>query len=118
MKLDEFIRNVLLDIEKGLKEAEKTTGKEYFIDPSGKTKGVNFDIAVTVIDSKTESKEGSVKTGFVQVIGAGVGGKIENKEESSKVSRIQFTVYVPKTTKLELEQISSNYNQRNFSIDY
>jgi hypothetical protein len=31
MKLDEFIKNVLLDIDKGLNESEKITGKEYFI---------------------------------------------------------------------------------------
>ena len=99
MKLDEFIKNVLLDIDKGLIEAEKITGKEYFIYPSKESDGVIFDIAVTVIDSKTESKEASAKAGFVQVLGAGVGGKIENKEESSKVSRIQFAVYVPRKTK-------------------
>ena len=75
------------------------TGKEYFIYPSKESDGVNFDIAVTVIDSKTESKEASAKAGFVQVLGAGVEGKIENKEESSKVSRIQFAVYVPRKTK-------------------
>jgi len=117
MKLDEFIKNVLVDIDKGLKEAEKITEREYEIEfISNEKKGVNFDIAVTVSDSKTESAEGSAKAGFIQVIGAGVGGKIENKEESSKVSRIQFTVYVPNLTKTQDKEIYSNLSQKNFGI--
>jgi len=117
MKLDEFIKNVLLDIDKGLNESEKITGKEYFIYPSKESDGVIFDIAVTVIDSKTESKEASAKAGFVQVLGAGVGGKIENKEESSKVSRIKFAVYVPRKTKAQQEKEYSNFSQKNYSIE-
>lgn len=116
MKLDEFIKNVLVDINKGLNEAEKMTGKKYHIEISSNGKrGVNFDIAITVIDSKTESAEGSAKAGFIQVLGAGVGGKVENKEESSKVSRIQFTVYVPNLTKAQDKEIYSNLSQKNYN---
>jgi len=96
MKLDDLIKNVLLDINKGIQEAEKNTDRKYYIDEN---KGVNFDIAETAINSKTKSTEGSAKAGFIQVVGAGIGTKVENKEESSKISRIQFAVYVPNKTK-------------------
>ncbi len=98
MKLDEFITNVLKDIEKGLKNAENVTEKYYFINPSDNG-GVKFDIAVTVSDLKSSTTEGSAKAGFVQVLGAGLETKFENKEENSKVSRIQFTVFISRKIK-------------------
>lgn len=118
MKLDEFITNVLNDINSGLRNAENITGRGYFVEVSDK-RGVQFDIAVTVSDLKSTSAEGSAKAGFIQVLGAGVGAKLENKEENSKVSRIQFTIYVPPKTKDQEQQDIAkmqSYNRNDYNI--
>lgn len=112
MKLDEFITNVLQDIHTGLQNAENKTGKGYFIEVSDK-KGVQFDIAVTVLNSENTTTEGKAQAGIIQVLGAGIGTKIENKEESNKVSRIQFTVYVPPKTKQQEKEENDKWNENN-----
>lgn len=101
MKLDEFIKNVLLDVDKGLKSAKEQTGRKYYIE-GGNNKGVEFDIAVTTANSTDVEAEGKAKIGFVEVLGAGVGAKLGKSSENSEVSRIQFTIYVPPNTEQEI----------------
>ncbi|MGH2612410.1 MAG: hypothetical protein ACRDFB_05110 [Rhabdochlamydiaceae bacterium] len=101
MKLDVFITNVLLDIDKGLNSAKEQTGKKYQVE-GGNNKGVEFDIAVTTVNSTEAQAEGKAKVGFVEVLGAGVGAKLGNKNENSEISRIQFTIYVPPKTEQEI----------------
>lgn len=102
MKLDEFISNVLQDIDTGLQEALKKTDRHYFVKTGNDSAdGVNFDIAVTTTRSSGSKAEGTAKAGFIQVLGAGVGAELEDKNENSQVSRIQFSVYVPTQTKTE-----------------
>lgn len=103
MKLDEFITNVLLDIDKGIISAKQTSNKKYHVNTTDNN-GVLFDIAVTAANSTDSIAEGSAKIGFVQVVGAGLGSKSENKTENSQISRIQFTINVPKQTETESKQ--------------
>ncbi len=97
MKINEFVADVLKDIDSGILEAEKHAHRNYNVSSNG----VSFDIAVTVQDSSSSTAEGQAKAGFVQVLGAGVGAKLENKKENSEISRIQFTIHVPTQTKEE-----------------
>ncbi len=103
MKLDEFITNVLLDIDRGLINAKAESNRNYYILSTDKG-GVGFDIAVTTTNTTEKSTEGKAKAGFIEVLGAGVGGKIGKTTEHSEVSRIQFFVHVPSQTKTEQEE--------------
>src|SRR5690242_18528548 len=108
MKIDEFVKNVLIDINNGLKEAGAITDRSYHIQIND-SNGVSFDIAVTTLNtqgSQTEGKtEAGAKIGFIEVvaakIGSNLGTRIEDKIENSEISRIQFTVYVPNRTSAE-----------------
>lgn len=115
MKLSEFITDVLKDIDSGLAEAKKQTGRSYQVEVST-NKGVKFDIAVTAENSSSTSVEGQAKAGFIQVLGAGVGAKLEEKKDNSEVSRIEFIVYVPTQTDKEeqedLAKFQADYEQR------
>jgi hypothetical protein len=97
MKLDEFIANVLQDIDNGLQRSGTKTDRKYYVEVS-KNSGVSFDIAVTTVNTSDTQAEGKAKAGFIEVLGAGVGAKLEDKKEDSQVSRIQFVVHVPYTT--------------------
>ena len=102
MKLNEFVANVLQDINSGLKEAGQKTNRDYSVEV-GSGGGVGFDIAVTTLSSKGSQTEGQAKAGFIEVLGANVGAKLEHKNENSEVSRIQFKVTVPFQTRAEAE---------------
>lgn len=117
MKLDEFITNVLLDIDKGLNGAREKARRRYLVDTSGQ-KGVSFDIAVTTIKATNSQAEGAAKAGFIEVLGAGVGAKLENKNENSEASRIQFTVYVPSQTDDEVARDRAIAASRTRSVQY
>lgn len=103
MKLNEFVQSVLEDIENGLQNAYKVTGKNYSIH-STDNNGVSFDIAVTTSSSSSGEATGKAKVGFIEVLGADVGGKVEGKIENSEISRIKFIVHFPKKTQREIEQ--------------
>ncbi len=115
MKLDEFITNVLLDINSGLASAKEKANRNYYISSTDKG-GVSFDIAVTTINTSDKTAEGKAKVGFIEVLGAGVGGRLEETSKRSEASRIQFSVYVPSQTKTESEEQSrqiAELNRRN-----
>lgn len=103
MKLDEFIANVLADIDSGLITAKGKANRNYYVSSTDKG-GVSFDIAVTTINTSEKTAEGKAKAGFIEVLGADVGGKLGKISERSEASRIQFSVYVPSQTKAEVEE--------------
>ena len=102
MKLDQFINNVLQDVETAINTARSQNDKNYYIE----SKGISFDIAVTTSNTSGSVAESKAKLGIIEVLGAGVGAKNEDKTEDSQVSRIQFTVYVPAKTEKEYRQQS------------
>lgn len=100
MKIDEFVANVLKDINAGVLRAKEETHRGYSIGVTG-SDGVSFDIAVTTSYSSSIEGEGKAKIGIIEVLGAGVGVKAGDKTEKNEVSRIQFSVHVPTMTKEE-----------------
>lgn len=87
MKLKDFITTVLVDIEQGINEAARQTGRHTLLHTMGAKgdEGVEFDVAVTAMT------EASGRVGAeVFTIGAKTEGKISNEE----VSRIRFIVKV------------------------
>jgi len=117
MKLDEFVANVLKDINNGLVIATGATNRGYKVKVT-EDGGVNFDIAVTTSYTNAVEGSGSAKVGFIEVLGAGVGVKASGTNENSEVSRIQFSISVPARTKEEEAQESrriQEYNEQNRS---
>lgn len=102
MELNEFIRKTLVDIKRGIHEANLELAKE-----EGKTLGegvsvqyvmeslererkegyIAFDVAVTV--SEENSKIGG---GGIKVAVASLGAEIESSAAQEKVSRIKFHI--------------------------
>lgn len=118
MKLDEFIAGVLHDINSGLMNARGKTGRRYFVDTS-QNKGVSFDIAIAAGSSTGKHAEGAAKAGFIDVLGANVGAKVDEKKENSEVSRIQFTINFPFQTEEEEKESwrALRANNQNSIID-
>jgi hypothetical protein len=104
VELHEFITATLVDIQRGVQAAINLTGQNKVagvINPAwGGSVGhshlqkVEFDIAVTGIERMSGQADAGIK-----VWDAGVAGKAEVSDESSKVSRIKFVVcIIPPTT--------------------
>ena len=98
MKLREFVRSTLIDILGGISDAQDeiaSSGKAIgTINPRFTTRGelkrdIEFDVAITVEESTTDSARGGIN-----VVALDLGGKIESLQTSSNVSRVRFAVPV------------------------
>ncbi len=107
MEIREFVRDVLVDIIEGIKEAQKREGAGGYIAPDAiaghkfsadsgvhhesriTSTVVKFDMAVTAETSKSGGGSGKIR---IAVVDADLGGKLEAK--NTQVSRIQFSVPV------------------------
>lgn len=105
MEVQEFVRDVLLDIIQGIKEAQRGPGVGGYIAPDGigthrfpQDSGVanetriistvvKFDMAVTAETSKQGGGGTKVR---IAVVDADLGGRLEAR--NTQVSRIQFSV--------------------------
>ena len=105
MEVREFIRDVLIDIVEGIKEAQSRPVTGGYIAPDGigshsfpadsgvlnetriVSTVVKFDVAVTAERTKGGGTGASVR---IAVVEANLGGKLESKD--TQVSRIQFSV--------------------------
>jgi hypothetical protein len=105
MDVREFIRDVLVDIVEGVKEAQNREGVGGYIAPDAigghefpKESGVHhqariistvvkFDMAVTAESAHSGGAGGKVR---IAVVEANLGGALESK--NTQVSRIQFSV--------------------------
>lgn len=111
MQLRDFISKALEDIHNGLEIAKKNTNRDYAVEASGG--GVKFDVAVTTITTTESEIEGKATAGLIEVLGAGVKGKLDAKSENSEVSRIQFNINVPATTTEEDAEFDRKIMQSN-----
>ncbi len=102
MELDTFIRDTLIQIQKGVKEANiaiaenegkavRTNGEmQYMVNAnrnSEKDGGISFDVAVTVTSEKTSGGGGKVS-----VVGISIGGEKAKTATEQNISRIKFKV--------------------------
>ena len=103
IELSEFIRNALIQIAKGVKEANdelKNPEKDQFEvfnlrhnkGDSSKIPGIKFDVAVTAASGQKD------KAGFfVALVNIGGGANTEKSKEGEVAHRIQFEVGVEST---------------------
>lgn len=97
MELKEFVKQSLIEICEGIKEAQQYIAENkvaaYVNHPnyaSTRPGSVEFDIAVTVVSS--DKNDASGKLTIVGVFKAG--GGIESSTENSSVSRLKFDIPV------------------------
>jgi len=92
MELKDFVKNTLLSIHDGMKEAGKNPGgsDKFVIDTYGETdsKFIHFDVAVTTSTEKSGKVKGE---GKIFIAGVSAGG--EAKHTSENVSRVKFKVH-------------------------
>jgi len=97
MNLQEFVKNVLVSIDKAVGEARNETQRDIKFSDTKDQRTVEFDIAVSV--EETDAKSG--KAGIRVLQFAEGGGDISKENKNSTVSRIKFGVHIDPMTKEE-----------------
>jgi hypothetical protein len=124
MDLDEFIKEVLVEVVSGIRDAQQAEGGAFIVpcsdggheyanharfSSSGRLKStiVDFDIALTVEDSAKAEGGGGLK---VWGIGANVAG--ERSPKDTTVSRIQFSIPIllPESQRQRQEELKGKSN--------
>jgi hypothetical protein len=110
MNIQEFVKNVLISIDKAVSEARVETQRDISFSDSKNQRTVEFDIAVSA--EETDTKSGKAGIRVLQFVEAG--GDISKENKNSTVSRIQFGVRIDSMTKEEENRYkvqSENYNR-------
>jgi hypothetical protein len=88
MKLKDFVKTVLVEINSGIEEGANETGRNVYLETDSKTPGISFDVAVTT-SSEAHGKAGAE----ISVVSIGsIGGKADAKISSEEVSRVKFSI--------------------------
>lgn len=117
MNLQEFVKNVLVDIDHAVSEARTETKRDISFSNTKDQRTVEFDIAVSVQD--TDLKTG--KAGIRVLQFAEAGGDISKENKNSTVSRICFGVNIDSQTKEEAERMEreiDSYNRSRINESY
>lgn len=115
MELKDFVKNTLLDIIEGVREAQESNttnadiGRPYYQASKQEAwTNVHFDVAVTT-DTKADAK--GIVVVSAAMLGAGKLG-LGVKSESSKVSRICFDIDVRMTDRLKAKPSATHGETR------
>ncbi len=111
MNLQEFVKNVLVEINAAVDEARTQTSRDIRFSDNDKVRTVEFDIAVSA--EETDSKSG--KAGIKVLQFAEAGGNISSENKNSTVSRITFGLRIEPSTKEESVRMSEELRVRNAS---
>lgn len=91
MELNEFITKVLVDIHKGVKNAnDELENRPFEIEPFNRDKAtgfISFDIAVKTIEGGSKGVKGGI-----EVLNIGIGGKSESSSLQENANRIKFYI--------------------------
>lgn len=108
MNIEEFVRNVLVNIDKAVEGARAETKRDIRFSNTKDQRTVEFDIAVSA--EETDAKSG--RAGIRVLHFAEGGGDISKENKNSTVSRIQFGVHIDSMTKEEEAAQSAQYEQQ------
>jgi len=97
MNLEEFVKNVLTNLDKAVEGARSETKRDIRFAHNKDLQTVEFDIAVAV--EQTDSKSGKAGIRVLQFVEGG--GDISRESKNSTVSRIKFGVHINTMTKEE-----------------
>ncbi len=89
MEVQEFVTNILRQLESSLSDASKQSGQKEFVFD----KAVSFDLAVTHTTNKEGDVGGKLKTG-IKIVDFEIGGKGKFASGQEIVQRIQFSVNI------------------------
>lgn len=104
MELDEFIKQTLIKVIKGVNEAEKDSShnqKIYFGSSwsQGRNQGIgefiDFDIALSAYESKEKDNKGGIAVAVSNIF-AGASREKKEQESTENLHRIKFKVFVEK----------------------
>lgn len=105
MNLQEFVKNVLIDLDAAVSSASNEASRKIYFSRTGDKQTVEFDIAVT-----TENGNSSEKSARIRVLEfVSVGGNSETERWNSTVSHVRFGVSIDGSTKEELSQLKTRY---------
>lgn len=104
MQLDEFVKASIVQIVKGVKEAQKEVkqlggvvnplvGSLYGL-AQRESEKIEFDVALVVQDAKGSEVGGGISVASVFGIGASVSGRQTGSDSYQQTSRVKFNVYV------------------------
>jgi hypothetical protein len=100
MKLKEFVKKVIIDLDEAVSEANIETKREIrFKGIKEQRTALEFDVAITVESTDSGKAGGEIKVWGIGQIGAGGSNELKN----STVSRVSFGVDISEKTKLEEE---------------
>jgi hypothetical protein len=97
MNIEEFVKNVLVSIDKAVESARSEMQRDIHLASSANQRTVEFDIAVSAESADTASGKAGVKV--LQFVEAG--GDLTTQSKNSTVSRIQFGIHIDSMTKAE-----------------
>lgn|SRR3989338_5740533 len=101
MELKDFVKNVLVDLDKAVSEANAETARDIrFKGVREHRTAVEFDVAVTVETSASGKGGGEIKVWGLAEIGA----KASTEFKNSTVSRVSFGVDIGEKTRAEIEE--------------
>lgn len=112
MDLQDFVKNVLTDINLAVDEARKLTSRDISFSEKENKRTIEFDIAVSAESADKKSGKASIKV----VHFAESGGDISKEKKNSTVSRITFGLRIDSMTKTEIVQSNSEVEQYNNSL--
>jgi hypothetical protein len=97
MNLQEFVRDVLVQLDGAIDAARETTKRDIKFIKGGNGRTVEFDIAVAVEESDEQKGKAGIKV--LQFLEGG--GELSQASKSSTVSRIVFGLEIESLTKEE-----------------
>ena len=93
MELKDFISQTLVNIVKGVEDANKTTKRfklaSNIHDQLGSGQDVEFDVSIMVSQDSKENIDGKIGVAL-----ASIAGDIEQKETSQNLHRMKFRVFI------------------------
>ena len=91
MQLDKFLSETLRGIVAGVGDANSKLKKKQFVIYNSRENVIEFDVAVTASEGKTEVVEGSLGAG-INIFGFKLLGKQSNSKSDKSISRLRFRV--------------------------
>ncbi len=111
MNLQEFVKDVLVSLDKAVDEARTEMKRDVHFSDTAQQRTVEFDIAVSAEAVDTKSGKAGIKV--LQF--AEAGGNLSKENKNSTVSRIKFGINVTHMTKDESARQSAEIQAINES---
>lgn len=112
MNLQEFVKDVLVQINTAVDEARQITSRDISFSEKDNARTVEFDVAVSA--ENTDKKSG--KAGIKVLQFAEGGGELSKENKNSTVSRITFGLRIDPMTKAEVAKSIADVEQHNNNL--